>query len=603
VEATDPQGGTATGFCPGCGTALAADHAFCPRCGRQRTAPGEEPPRCPGCGAVARADDAFCARCGRVLRPAVDAIPHRPSGPPPVTPARAIVGAGASLVVVGAGFFLALAIARGWLTRELQVVLALIGGLALVAAGGAIALRARDRRGLRIAGEVVAGAGAGIAMLGLVAGAAVYEPAIVDLRLALALAALVVAAVTAIALRTGAQLLAAYALGILILSPALLDAEATTGLLLFVVVSLAATAAIGAVRDWPWLTPVAAATSAPQVIAYLQDRLAGDAVDAAMIGWALVLPAWWALIASAALLRPLLHPPARLEAGPAIGTIAAALAAALATAASLDRGPLEEIGTPVLGGIALAHVAIAARLHRGGARDLALVALTATAILAAIATLFSTDGAGLVAVLAIGSAALLVAGARTGSPLPLPIGAVLAGVGTLRAVSLLPPWANDPTTREVVEGGLAVLALVVAAIAVERLAGAVRWRPAVRVAIAALALYGLSFAVAAPLVRWALGGGDQAEQVAQVAISVAWAGLGLGLIVVALARDRRALRFVGIGLLAATAAKALIVDTAALDAGLRVGAFVASGLLLLVGGLLLARGEGRSGRTTPGQDT
>jgi hypothetical protein len=281
----------------------------------------------------------------------------------------------------------------------------------------------------------------------------------------------------------------------------------------------------------------------------------------------------------------------------------AALAVAFATPASLDRGPLDDLGTPVVGAIAIAHLAIAARLHRGGARDLALVALTAAAALAAIATLFSTDGAGLVAALAIGSAVLLVAGARTGSPLPLPIGAVLAGIGTLRAIALLPPWQDDPTTREVVEGGLAFAVLVACAIAVERLIGDARWRPAVRVAIAALGLYGISFAVVAPLVRWALGGGDQAEQVAQVAISVAWAGLGLGLIAVALARERRALRFVGIGLLGATAAKALIVDTAALDAGLRVGAFVASGLLLLVGGLLLARGEGRLGHDEDGHNT
>src|SRR6267142_2598830 len=44
--------------CAGCGTAVSAEFAFCPRCGRRLPAP------CPGCGFALEPDFAFCPRCG-----------------------------------------------------------------------------------------------------------------------------------------------------------------------------------------------------------------------------------------------------------------------------------------------------------------------------------------------------------------------------------------------------------------------------------------------------------------------------------------------------------------------------------------------------------
>lgn len=49
--------------CPGCGTAVAADDAFCRKCGARMP----EPRTCASCGAAVPADDAFCRKCGTAV--------------------------------------------------------------------------------------------------------------------------------------------------------------------------------------------------------------------------------------------------------------------------------------------------------------------------------------------------------------------------------------------------------------------------------------------------------------------------------------------------------------------------------------------------------
>lgn len=77
-------------------------------------------------------------------------------------------------------------------------------------------------------------------------------------------------------------------------------------------------------------------------------------------------------------------------------------------------------------------------------------------------------------------------------------------------------------------------------------------------------------------------------QAGHTAMSVLWGLVGLALIVIGV-REGRSLRFLGLGLLAATVVKLLFYDFSQLDAFSRAGSFVGVGLLLLAGGVAYQR--------------
>lgn len=69
---------------------------------------------------------------------------------------------------------------------------------------------------------------------------------------------------------------------------------------------------------------------------------------------------------------------------------------------------------------------------------------------------------------------------------------------------------------------------------------------------------------------------------AQVALSIAWAAMGLGMLLVGLARDVALARQAGLVLLGSTTVKVFVYDLATLDIAYRVLSLVGLGLLLLV---------------------
>lgn len=77
-------------------------------------------------------------------------------------------------------------------------------------------------------------------------------------------------------------------------------------------------------------------------------------------------------------------------------------------------------------------------------------------------------------------------------------------------------------------------------------------------------------------------------QAGHTAMSVLWGLVGVALIIVGV-REGRSLRFLGLGLLAATVVKLLFYDFSQLDAFSRAGSFVGVGLLLLAGGVAYQR--------------
>lgn len=628
-------------YCTGCGRDRDPSHAFCPYCGHRHLAVGERFPICPTCEAIVERGDRFCRTCGANLQtpaaaptPAPVAVPEpRPSV---ITPARAILAAGAALIVLGIALFLALAVSRGWLTRELQVILAEAAGLVLLLAGTFVAGRepiAAGTRGRRIAGDVLAGAGVGVAQLGLIAGAALYDPPILEPIPALLGSAVITALVVLVAWRSGSQILAGVGLGIGLFGPVLLDTGATTAALAFVAIVLIATALLGYLRRWPWLTPVAIVPVFPQIGEYLDESFGGslrncnsaiattedlqrwgcfeqggfDVGAAARIAaLASLVVLWWAVASIPAQLHEIRRPSRGLPLVPPIAMAVAALGVVFATLIGTTGGfgditLAEEVGAPIVATVALAHLGMAARLRRTGGMDLAVIALAIATALAAIATLFITDGAGFVAALAIGAGLLGWVARRTRAIAALVAALVMAALATFRSLDLLPPWDVAPTTREVIEGAIAVALVTALAAWFTWIARDVPgWSRAARLAVGAAVLYAASFAVVAPIARALLERTDQtANESAQqigLAISIAWAVIGLVLVILAVRRHSATLRYAGIGLLAVTVAKVVLLDTNTLDAGLRVAVFLVSGLVLLIGGYALLRVDGHSRR-------
>jgi uncharacterized membrane protein len=107
------------------------------------------------------------------------------------------------------------------------------------------------------------------------------------------------------------------------------------------------------------------------------------------------------------------------------------------------------------------------------------------------------------------------------------------------------------------------------------------------VAAGALAVYGLSVAIVDAFQVRAAGAPREAVDAlakqAQVALSVAWALVGVALLAAGLTRFGTGARLGGLALLALATVKVFVLDMAALDATYRVLSFIGLGALLLAG--------------------
>jgi uncharacterized membrane protein len=195
--------------------------------------------------------------------------------------------------------------------------------------------------------------------------------------------------------------------------------------------------------------------------------------------------------------------------------------------------------------------------------------------------------------LAAGSA-LLGRRDRVGTP------AYLAGTGVLLGVSGLMLLSSvAPLERLVVDAGAAVDhpffwsgataamgAMLAALLAVQRLyperQDIVR---GARVLAGALAVYLLSVGVVDHFQSQVGGttGLEALQKQAQVALSILWAVLGVGVFVAGILRFGAPVRLFGLALLALATLKVFIVDLASLDTSYRVLSFIGLGILLLAG--------------------
>ncbi len=248
--------------------------------------------------------------------------------------ANLLAVAGGVFVLLGAAFFVAVAISHGWLTPPRQVAAAVAGGLALLVAGlrvwdGRDASRARV-----VLAQALAGAGAGTMLLGIVAGARIYDPPLYGEAVGLIGAGIVAALLVALSLRWNAQITAALGLATALGAPLLIGASPTTASVAFLAVALAASSFVIALRGWPWLLQLAIWLPAPQMLLW---ALRGEGISNHP-AWLVVLAlaGWWVLVAIPALLFEGGYRGGRIRAATGSALFLLASFVALAGAAAFD---------------------------------------------------------------------------------------------------------------------------------------------------------------------------------------------------------------------------------------------------------------------------
>jgi hypothetical protein len=199
---------------------------------------------------------------------------------------RMVSGAGLAWVgglalVLGALFFLGLAISRGWIGPSARVAIGLAAGIA-ASAGGYRVMTRRDP----LVGRVLLAVGVGSWNLALFAAARLYALVPVEIALLGVLVASVWAAWVAI--RANAQEVAALGLEIALGAPPVLHAAPNGTTVAYLAALLVGSALISMKRGWGWLPPIAFLLSVPQFALWIWDEPPMALALAAIAGFWLI---------------------------------------------------------------------------------------------------------------------------------------------------------------------------------------------------------------------------------------------------------------------------------------------------------------------------
>lgn len=493
--------------------------------------------------------------------------------------------AGALALVVGAVFFVRLAIEIGLLGPLGRVVAGTVGGAGLFAGGR----YAAARQGYVRWGRIAAGAGLAIAYFSLYAayGFEGYRAAIgTPLWAVLAALTSLVAATAVLSIRDGAPLVAgeAFLLGYV---TATLSTEAATVALTPVYVLLLASGlvAVATVRPWSRLVVSSAFATYGVLGLWIRDL----EPPAAAIGAAAVATVSIYLLGSGVLRRSDRVAERRYRAALVVLTAVNATAGALLLEISV-RDAFPDAPVAGLGSIAIAAAlagAVAVTVRRPMPRENAAAA-GAVVLLAAGLGMALEPFATTVAVLGVICAATAVS--RAGGLPAVRIGAHIVAAGLvlkLLAVdaTALPAFdAADPVatlTGRPVSFGLAVV---------------VFYALARRFAADEAALTRVERGTGLPPVTalYATAGTGLAVlafglELSGVGISVAWTLFGFGLLGVGWGTDRSGARLLGIAVLGLATAKVFFFDTSELDTVARTISFLVLGAVLLTASYVYAR--------------
>jgi uncharacterized membrane protein len=281
---------------------------------------------------------------------------------------------GALAVVLAGAFFFALAVSSGWIGEGARTGLAAAGSIALFALG----VWLHERRGRTYASLSVTGAALGCMFLTVTVAGEVYD--LIPAPVALALAMLVGACGTALAVRWTAVPIGAIGIVGALLSPVLAGAPQTGTTLALLFVANAAAVSVLLWQRWDWLAFACFLVAGPQWVYWVLEH-------GSTAGALLALLAFGALGVGAAIGFELRVPTARLRVSSAyLLTLNALTLAAVGWLALVGHGeqPLAEYWLCL---VAVAHLGVGmvgTRLERIS-QDVSLLAFVVGVVLADIA--------------------------------------------------------------------------------------------------------------------------------------------------------------------------------------------------------------------------
>jgi uncharacterized membrane protein len=491
---------------------------------------------------------------------------------------RVLGWVGGIAVVIAAVFFVVMAVRNGWIGVDARMELAFAAAAALVAFG----VWLYERRGQTQA--ALATVAAGIAALYASDAATTLHYHLLSPSLGLVIAGAVGAFALGTAVRWNSQEIAGIGIVGSLLAPVFVDAGPHTSTLVFMTIALVAAIGVVVRHRWTWLGVAAYVVSVPQAASWLWNEH-----DSKLWLTLVVAAAFWLLYVVAALGYELRSPTDKLRLSSAsLLFVNASLTAAFGWRLIEDTGH-RTAANAWLFGLAAAHVVLGTLVLRSRAsREIALLLYGVGAALVGVAATVALDGPALVAAWSAETLVLAWVGRRTETPgRGLVASLLFAGL----ALGHVLVFEDPPTSLAyglhsipLAIGAVALVLLAVAGIAVvyrddRELREILSWVGA-----------GIGIYLASGLVVDLAGASaGHSTQTSQLALSGFWGALGFAAILAGLARDKRALRIGGLGVLTLAVGKVFLVDLANLESIWRVGSFLAIGLLLLAGAFAYQR--------------
>jgi uncharacterized membrane protein len=482
---------------------------------------------------------------------------------------RVLAWLGGSAVVLGAVFFLVMAVSRGWIDEPTRVVLAFVGSSALLG----VALWLHERQGQTQASLALAAASFASLYASLVVGTVVYD--LIADAAGLVIAGLVGAVAATVAVRWSSQVVGGIGILGALLAPVLVGAGTSSASLAFMALALVAAVAVLVWQRWVWLAFGSFVVGVPQLL----DWLYGERHH---LGPALVVLAlFWALYVVAALAHEVRVPTQALRVSSAMLLFADVVLVAGAGWGLLhEEGRTAEATVWVLG-VAAAHLVLGIATFRGRISPQVGALLLALGIaISAIGFALALSGPALVVGWAVHAVLLAWLAGRTQDERATvgAIGFLALALGHV-LVFEAPPDALAHGLDDAAKGlvGIAVVAAA-AALSSRLVIGALApWRELLESVAAGLLVYLVSVGIVDASGATAAG----STQSGQLLLSAFWSATGVAAVVAGLMLDRRRLRLGGLGLLGIAIVKVFLVDLATLESIYRVGSFVGLGLLLI----------------------
>jgi uncharacterized membrane protein len=201
---------------------------------------------------------------------------------------RLLAWIGGIAVVLGAVFFVTMAIHRGWIGEGMRVLLAFLGSTALLAVG----VWLHERQGRTQAAKIAVAAAIAALYASLTAATALYD--LVTPVEGFLIAGLVGGVASAIAVRWQSVQIAGIGIVGALLAPVLVDAGPSVVALVFMAVALVSAVAVVIRERWPWLATLAYVVSLPQLLSWIDhshDQHLYPALGVLLAFWLLYMTA------------------------------------------------------------------------------------------------------------------------------------------------------------------------------------------------------------------------------------------------------------------------------------------------------------------------